>query len=394
MVTRSKLNNSLMAAAIAVTSMGSTQLMAEGGLKEALAGGEVKLDFRYRFENAEQDLDTKKEAWASTLKSRFTYTTAKWGNFQAQIEVDDVSEIGNDNYNSKKNGKTEYSVIADPEGTGINQAWIAYTGIENTTIKHGRTRVLLDNQRFVGGVGWRQNEQTYDVTAVVNTSIKDTTVFIARVRDIQSILGDAVSTNSNLVNVKYNGLDNGSWTMYYYDLDNISMTKGFRIKGSPEVGGLKVHYEFELATQQGEGAGPSYDADYSHFVLGATAGKITAKIGRETQESDGGRIAFRTPLGTNHGFNGWADKFLATPADGLEDTYLSIGTKLGDFKVTAVIHDFEAEDSSKDYGQELDLSISTKLAENVTVLGKYADFDGESGMDDTRKFWLQVQVKY
>ncbi len=394
MVKRPMIKKQLIAMSIAAASLGSGGLMAEDGFMDAMTSGKAKFDFRYRFENVDQDIPGKEEANASTLKSRFNYTTGMWNNFQAQLEVDDISEIGNDNFNSTKNGRTDHSVVKDPQGTEINQAWIAYTGLEDTTIKHGRTRVLLDNQRFIGGVGWRQNEQTYDVTALINTSMKDTTVFLAHVRDIQGIAGDAVSTNSNLFNINYKGFEFGQLSAYFYDLDNISETKGIRLAGKPEVGSITAHYELEWASQQEEGAAPSYDANYSHVVIGLTAAKITAKIGRETQESDGGVTAFRTPLGTNHKFSGWADKFLGTPADGLEDTYFLASTKISGFSLTAVYHDFEAEHGSKDYGDELDLSIAKKVTENVTVLGKFADYDGAGGKDDTRKLWLQVQAKF
>jgi hypothetical protein len=388
------ISKGFLATVFTVSSMGSGDLMAEGAFMEAMKDGEVKFDFRYRIENVDDDVSGKKEANASTLKSRFTYTTGKWRDFQAQIEVDDLSEIGNDSFNSTKNGKIDYSVVKDPQGTEVNQAWIAYTGLSDSTIKHGRTRVLLDNQRFIGGVGWRQNEQTYDVTALINTSIKDTTVFLAHVRDIQGIAGDAVSTSSNLYNVNYKGIKSSQLTVYFYDLDNISKTKGIRLAGKPEVGGVAVHYELELASQQEEGLASSFDADYSHVVVGLTAATITAKVGRETQESDGGMVAFRTPLGTNHGFNGWADKFLTTPADGLEDTYFLASTEISDFNIKAVYHDFEAEHGSRDYGDELDISISKKVSKNVTVLGQYADYDGDGGKDSTRKLWMQIQAKF
>ena len=110
---------------------------------EALKKGEVKLHFRYRYENVDQD-NGLEEADASTLRSRITYTTAAWSGWQAQVEVDDVSAIGyEDDHNSTSNNETDYSVVADPEGTELNQAWLAYT-CWDTTFKGGRQRILLD----------------------------------------------------------------------------------------------------------------------------------------------------------------------------------------------------------------------------------------------------------
>lgn len=42
----------------------------------------------------------------------------------------------------------------------MNQAWLSYAPPGwHTTLKGGRQRLVLDNHRFVGDVGWRQNQQ-------------------------------------------------------------------------------------------------------------------------------------------------------------------------------------------------------------------------------------------
>jgi hypothetical protein len=48
---------------------------------------------------------------------------------------------------------------------------------------------------------------------------------------------------------------------------------------------------------------------------------LTGLIGYEVLEGNG-TIGFATPLATLHAFNGWADMFLTTPANGLKDFYL------------------------------------------------------------------------
>ena len=57
--------------------------------------------------------------------------------------------------------KNQYPVVADPVGTDLNQFWFKYSNdaVDGTL---GRQRILHDNQRFVGGVAWRQNEETFD----------------------------------------------------------------------------------------------------------------------------------------------------------------------------------------------------------------------------------------
>ena len=55
-------------------------------------------------------------------------------------------------------------MIADPPDTEVNQAYLLFDRPDwlGTSVKGGRQRIVLDDHRFIGNVGWRQNEQTYD----------------------------------------------------------------------------------------------------------------------------------------------------------------------------------------------------------------------------------------
>ena len=69
-----------------------------------------------------------------------------------------------------------YPVVADPESYEINRLQLTNTSIIDTTITLGRQRIVLDDHRFVGNVGWRQNEQTFDALRVVNKHIPNLTI--------------------------------------------------------------------------------------------------------------------------------------------------------------------------------------------------------------------------
>ncbi|MFT6899012.1 MAG: hypothetical protein ACJA13_003443, partial [Paraglaciecola sp.] len=129
-------------------------------LQKAVAQGQTSLAMRYRYEGVDQD-GIEKDANASTLKTRLGWKSASLNGFFANIEVDNVSTIGNDNYNNTVNGKSLYPVVADPTGTDLNQAYIGYKQ-GNVLFSFGRQRIVHNDQRFVGGVAWRQNEQTFD----------------------------------------------------------------------------------------------------------------------------------------------------------------------------------------------------------------------------------------
>ena len=93
-------------------------------IAQAVRGGTVGLDFRYRFEGVDQD-GISKDAEASTLRSRITATSGSLYGFTALGEVDNVTVIGSDHYNSTVNGESQYPVVADPKGTEVNQVYLA-----------------------------------------------------------------------------------------------------------------------------------------------------------------------------------------------------------------------------------------------------------------------------
>ena len=153
-------------------------------------------------------------------------------------------------------------------------------------------------------------------------------------------------------NIKYSGLPYGDLTAYGYFVDVAASgatdrdTLGLRFNGATKVSDeLSVLYTAEYAQQEINRATASDETvDYSLLEAGVKFAGITAKISREIQEAHN-MASFKTPLGTNHKFNGWADQFLVTPNDGLEDTYLTLSTKVSGVKLMAVYHDFEAENS-------------------------------------------------
>jgi hypothetical protein len=115
------------------------------------------------------------------------------------IEAESVKAL-NKQFDSKATGQTGngHAVVADPESNEINQAYLSYSGIDNTVVKWGRQRLILDNARFVGNVGWRQNEQTFDAFTIVNKSLPDTTITAGYVTNVlQQAVHLQVTTRCN-----------------------------------------------------------------------------------------------------------------------------------------------------------------------------------------------------
>ncbi len=361
---------------------------------EAFNQADVDFHLRYRYEGVDVD-NGLKDTYANTVRSRVTFTTAGYKDFSLLLEVEDTTSLSSEKYNSKTNGEAQYQVIADPTDAEFNQATLRYRGIKNTTVAWGRQRITLDNQRFVGGVAWRQNEQTYDSLLIANTSLKDTTVVYAHIDNVNTILGGDIDGGSHhVLNIKHGFNDRVSVTGYAYLLENISDTYGFRLVGLHKKGKYSYPYSLEYANQSDDGSAANYDADYWHVSAGVKRGSVSLKLGFEQQGSDGGLAAFSTPLGTNHKFGGWADKFLATPAAGLEDLYLSLSAKLFDLNIGLSYHDFEAESGGADYGDEVDFVIKKKFNKHYQLLLKYANYSANDFAQDTEKMWLQLTVNY
>jgi hypothetical protein len=364
-------------------------------LTEALTGGEASVALRYRAEYVDRE-DGSREAKASTLKSRITYKTLAVEGFSATFEMDNNSVVFDDNYNDGSGTDTDpEAVVADATYTEINQAFLNYAA-GDTNIRYGRQRILLDNQRFVGGVGWRQNEQTYDAFTIVNKTLPETTITLANIYNVNTAKGGDIDGNDHqlyhLLNESIKGLKAST---YYYDLKDISDTAGIRLTGSTDLNDLTVLYTAEYAEQTTDTA-IEYDTDYMNLEAGLTLAGITAKLGYELQSSDNGAAAFSTPLGTNHAFSGWADQFLGTPATGLKDQSFTLASAELGPKVALTYHKFDSDYGSTDFGNEIDLVVSKKFTENYSGLLKAAHFDArsDSGKVDTTKVWLQLEAKF
>jgi len=174
-------------------------------------------------------------------------------------------------------------------------------------------------------------------------------------------------------------------------------TFGVRFTGKHNVNeNTNLLYSFELAQQEDAGDNPAnVDAGYMLAEVGVAMEAVTVKVGMETLEGSAADGAFTTPLATLHKFNGWADKFLATPATGLEDTYVAVSGKVNKFSLLGVYHDFSSESGSADWGSELDFQAVYPLKEGMKVGAKYADFSSDdAAYADTAKMWLWVAMSF
>lgn len=369
------------------------------------AVGVAHLDFRYRLEAVDQQ-GFSENALASTLRTRANYLSAPYVTSQTKtqlfFEVDNVTYLGSEVFNNTRNGSTRYPVVADPVGTGINQLYLkTKTDLFTTTL--GRQRILHDGQRFIGGVGWRQNEQTYDGLGVQihpATPLSGSWEYVKRVSRIfgpnHGAPPASLDSNSHLTRVHYDASSLGKLTGYGYFLDFedapalSTRTVGFRYQNAFDFNGITLPLSIEYAHQNDYADNrANLSLDYIAVDLSLKTQYATFNIGNEILEgsSAGG---FQTPLATLHKFQGWTDKFLSTPVTGIDDRYIGISGENQGVKWAVTYHDFDAERGSTDYGKELDLSIARKLTTNISAVLKWARYDADNFSTDTSKAWLML----
>lgn len=392
-----------LSAGLALAPVGSHADATEAVAK-MVSEGSAKLSLRYRFEAVDQD-NALEDAEASTLKTRLTLTTGTVNGFTALLEADDVSTIGADEYDSFiiNEYRGTHSVIADPVGTEINQAWIKYAFNETISTTVGRQRILHAGQRFVGGVGWRQNEQTYDAFTV-NYAGKAFTLdysYLWKVNRIFDGSGTSVQAtefdSDSHIALASAPLGIGKLSGYIYALDFeeaaalSSITYGLGYAGTIGL----FSFDASVATQSDYGDNPaSYDALYLGLEGKVAVKPVTLIAGYELLGSDDGDRAFTTPLATLHKFQGWADLFLATPNNGIEDIYVGASGALGSLSLGAFYHDLSADEGSADYGSEVDLVATYAINKYLSVELKYADYSADDFAVDTDKIWFSVMANF
>lgn len=385
-------------------SIAACGLPASAGIADAVAGGTTSFGLRYRFEQVDQD-GIRNMGRGSTARGRLTWNSAETGPWRFGIEADYAAIAGIEKFNSTANGKTGFPVIADPEGFDLNQAFLRRRGA-GTTITLGRQRINHGSQRFVGGVAFRNNEQTYDAVRVQH-AIEGAGIDIdyAHVHNVNRIFGPGDGAqpgdwhgNSHLLRTTFQGTEGHTFAAFGYLLD-------FRNANGPAFSNATYGLEYSakldnasvdaaIARQSDWGDNPtSYSALYTLLKGAYRMDALIATVGIETLGSDGGRASFRTPLATLHKFQGWTDKFLVPPPNGVRDFWASVETEASDAKVALAYHDFRADEGGARYGREIGVSVGYPLGERTALTVKLAHYDADAYATDTLKFWVMVDWK-
>ena len=386
-------------AAAAVVASLFLPFRASADFAEALRETKPAFNVRYRLETVDQD-GIGNDARASTAKARLSWIMPSNDGFSVGLEADHVFAVGEERHNSLSNGLVQFPVVADPTGFDLNQAYLRYRD-GSLMVTMGRQRILHGTQRLVGGVAWRQNEQTFDALRVqsVHDSASVDYSYVTKVNRIFGPDGGVQPARweggSHLFRLEVKPAEGHAVGTFVYlmDFENdngpANANRTFGVDYSGAYGGFRLYASF--AQQSDWADNPvSYDAAYYTIEASTQRGPVTYTAGYEVLGSDDGAAGFRAPAATLHKFQGWTDRFLATPSAGVRDSYLKAATKVGPAALSIALHDFRAAEGDADYGREVDLSVSYPLGEKLGMLFKFARYNASEHATNTAKAWFVV----
>ena len=444
----------------AVQAEEAVETEAEYTFMQAIKDGKSLSSIRPRYENVDEDKlqpapnGTKelKNTYAFTTRTLIGWQTAPYKNFSFGAQLTDVHEF-NDDFNDRRNNqpehnngttasslfKRQFANIVDPGFTDINQLFVDWSGIKNTKFRLGRQVVNLDNVRFVGDIAFRQNTQVFDGISVINKSIPDTELFYSHFYQVRQVNTKERNGDIDLINAKYR-ISPTEFLIgygYFINADNLSqnagnpVAAGFAPQGGnglgssqdvPKAGGVAfadassktfgarldgVHiftpnwrglYTAEYAKQDDYSGGSALiDAHYFRLGGGVAYNTFSIRIDHEKLSSNNGKYAFQTPLGTNHLFQGWADHFLTTPRQGIEDTFITAAGTIEKLKLYAEYHVFKSDEKFETlgstianrrfgdkYGTEFDLGLTYPINDKIWTKFEYAKFNESDLYGTTR----------
>lgn|GEM_PF-4956376 len=139
--TQRKIYLSLVIAALAAAGPAHAEFIADSTLIF-----DVRL--RLRFEGVDDD-DFSRDADALTQRTRFCSALLGWRSgsvqgFYVLAEEEDVRAL-DESYNSTANGRGQYPMVVDPEGSEWNQALLGCDSGSGSVVQAGRQRLAYDN---------------------------------------------------------------------------------------------------------------------------------------------------------------------------------------------------------------------------------------------------------
>ncbi len=364
----------------------------------------VQSDTRLRYEFADV-AGQPEDGEALTLRVRSSVEINPVRGLSLLAEGEAIASILPDRLNGFVTGGTRPG-ITDEETIELNRLQVEFAPSERLGVTLGRQRIALDDERFIGIVDFRQNQQTYDAITASVLGPADLSIRAGYIWRVNRILGgeqpDGVfDSDSFYINAALPTAI-GQFSAYHYnfDLDDRvnapirSQTTGGAFRGRAFPGDFGLFYEAGYARQESGGASP----DYARVALAVERGEIAISAQYELLGSDDG-VAFQTPLATLHKFQGAADLFLVTPPDGIEDFELRTEWRIGSLgllrgtSLALQYNAFSPAEGPGRYGDEWGAELGTTVASTRFSIAA-AHYKADTFAEDTTRVWLTAARKF
>ncbi|MEM1259211.1 MAG: alginate export family protein [Bacteroidota bacterium] len=377
-----------------IPSHGQDGVKAEN-LTKAIGSGEFVFNGKLRFWHANDEAARASQAY--TFGTNFGYLTKAYKGFQIYIEGESVVALTPDQYFDGLNGLTDLTNVTDPETLELNQMHIAYNDSFNGTVlefKAGRQAAIVEDERFIGRVSARQDDQTFDaIYGRVQNDQKGLAFEYAYMYQINRLLAEEIDwrSDSHVFMLRYYKNEKVRFGLFTHLLDfqddapavsnqtyGITVDRGPLPKDKPAL-----NYKGALAYQSDFGDNPT---DYRAFLLNIEAGISLPNLGifnlgYELASSDNGVASYQFPLSTGQRLHRISDVFIDPPADGLHNPYFTaesnklfwgIGGWLG-------YHAYFSEEEGDFLGQEIDVVLYRQLIPGLLRAEiTYGSFFGEA----------------
>ncbi len=380
--------------------------------ERTLASVTAATQVRLRYEFA-RDEALERDAHAVTLRMRPSLEARIHRHLSGLIELEGIVEANRAFANGVREGLGR-PLIADAQTAELNRLQLRSDIIPRTQIVVGRQIVSLDDERFVGQVDFRQNDQTFDAVRVVTNPLGPVVFEMAYVWQVNRIFGrrsdlGRFTGHSALLNVSA-PTPLGQVTAFHYALDlktgagttrsaaASSLTTGVRLSGAREGQDFGVAWEGSYAHQQNFADNP-IDGQADYILGGLSVRWDSVRIGLRYEVLGAGEQGFQAPLGTLHAFQGDADVFLETPPQGIQDLSLQTGWTVGDFgpfrgvRATGRVHRFRSDTGGDPLGRELDLSVHGLVGGTGLSLA-YAAYRADGFASDQTRLWLSASRRF
>ncbi|MCU7376011.1 alginate export family protein [Paucibacter sp. O1-1] len=364
------------------------------------------VDLRIRYEHVD-DARPAHDAQALTVRARAGLQWAISPTWTALVEAEATQAVGADHFNSTDNRRTNYPTVVDPDNVELNQAWVAWAPRDTFRAVGGRQRLIYENQRFIGNVGWRQNEQTFDAIDLSWRPEAKTTLRYSYLDRVQRVFGNDHS-NASLARWDLDGhlvsaarsIGPGTLTVYGHWIENRTLVAnsqrnaGIRyVAKGGRADGPGWHGTAEVTRQSAYGGSHFSAQTYVLAEGGVTwpSNKIT--VGYERLGGDG-RHGFSDAVG-NLACLQWLGGSLphhtairvAGSLRRMEIRKRAMGARLWR-------HRYSADAGSRDYGREWNALASRRLSPRWSSQVKFARYASDGFGADVSKLWISAEYKY